>query len=784
MASFPLSSLANSSSSGLTSSTTRLLPANTSSNPSSPPRSGSATTTSNYPANGKPTRPTSGLVSSLALPSILDSSTPQQQQPRAPSGPSPHAMSAAPAVAPAAAPGGPAGPAPNGASSPAPNGAPAASAAPAAPGTTSPDAPGAPMRRRTMQQNPAAIAASRASMAGIPVTGTRPVFVLNAWKQYLFVAKPTVPASEGAYMFVDKMAPMRTVFSLLKYAPGQAPVVVLNVESGLKVLLRFGSPPRYVGTEQDGVLKVVTTPNSFCVWTMQAFEGGFFSLTHPTKQLLVVQDGKLALGPADAGWEKMFTVEPVPTARPPVPPPPMMAAPPPAMQRAIGAIDPARQPLLSSTASIGPASVVASSTVVNGTPMPPRPPGFGAPGSSVGIGGSMVGTPAPPTPGMMMAPPLMGGLAMGMTGGAGPAAAAAPVIKGPARAPGAPSANLTQPVGIKDIKDRYLTRSAKAGIPYTFIKLDVQKDPMRVLYFNVHLVTDTKVYQTAAFDLNAGHHQKLALQCADSELYLGVNLSSKQLEESEQVEQATVWEFVKLAHHALAFSLLHVATNQMLTADPKTGALQLVQRGSPAGNKSLLHQAFVLHMPINLVQAVQAQQAPHMPWIAKAMPYISAVGAIGGVVTGAALVANIMKSSAASSAAAAANHPVTPVTPAAGPTATATPTATPTASATPAATPTGSMTAAPTNGDHLVDATGGATAGHFDVDAAARDLGLTDLHDDGWGVGSGSDLATTYETIARGDHGPVDHAGMDELGLAVDGHGHVVGGAFDHGHFE
>ncbi|KAI9218380.1 hypothetical protein BC828DRAFT_388830 [Blastocladiella britannica] len=84
-------------------------------------------------------------------------------------------------------------------------------------------------------------------------------------------------------------------------------------ESGVQVLFRFGTPPVYIGTEQDGVLRAVASPNSFCVWTMTAFEGGFFSLTHPTKKVLVVKAGSFTLAAAEAaGWEKMLKLEPVP----------------------------------------------------------------------------------------------------------------------------------------------------------------------------------------------------------------------------------------------------------------------------------------------------------------------------------------------------------------------------------------------------------------------------------------------------------------------------------------
>ncbi|KNE64897.1 hypothetical protein AMAG_19397 [Allomyces macrogynus ATCC 38327] len=228
----------------------------------------------------------------------------------------------------------------------------------------------------------------------------------------------------------------------------------------------------------------------------------------------------------------------------------------------------------------------------------------------------------------------------------------------------------------------------------------MRKDPMAAAYFNIHLITDTKMWRTDAFDLNAGHHQKMVMQTADTEQFLGVNADGKFIEQDE-LDHAVVWEFLRLPHNPLAFSLMHVESEKMLMTDPKTGDLALVERGSAAATKHALHQAFMIYMPANIGQAVATQNAPKQPWITKAMPYISAVGAVGGIATAAALVTNVLRSSQAS-------HPAA------------------------------STTTTPVTAGHMEAATpaeGGATTGHNLVDAAAMsdphsaDFQLDDVND-------------------------------------------------------
>jgi hypothetical protein len=101
----------------------------------------------------------------------------------------------------------------------------------------------------------------------------KPIALRNAWKHFLSIANPSA-ADSSAYRWVA--APPETLngkpethFAILRYTQGQPPVPISKSESGIQVLLRFGTPARYIGTEQDGVLKVVSAPNSFCVWNMQ-----------------------------------------------------------------------------------------------------------------------------------------------------------------------------------------------------------------------------------------------------------------------------------------------------------------------------------------------------------------------------------------------------------------------------------------------------------------------------------------------------------------------------------
>ncbi|KNE64892.1 hypothetical protein AMAG_19392 [Allomyces macrogynus ATCC 38327] len=200
---------------------------------------------------------------------------------------------------------------------------------------------------------------------------------------------------------------------------------------------------------------------------------------------------------------------------------------------------------------------------------------------------------------------------------------------------------------------------------------------------------------------------------------------------------------------------MHVESEKMLMTDPKTGDLALVERGSAAATKHALHQAFMIYMPANIGQAVATQNAPKQPWITKAMPYISAVGAVGGIATAAALVTNVLRSSQAS-------HPAA------------------------------STTTTPVTAGHMEAATpaeGGATTGHNLVDAAAMsdphsaDFQLDDVNDalndvisrnsvphslmpmsSQWRPRrSGADIGefTNLEHIG-GDH---DFGGLEDLGL-------------------
>ncbi|KAI9156049.1 hypothetical protein H9P43_009159 [Blastocladiella emersonii ATCC 22665] len=747
-------------------------------------------------------------------------------------------------------------------------------------------------------------------------SGTAPpplkmVVLRNAWQQHLAIADATAASAAGAYTWASSSAPVTPAahVSILRYVAQQPPVPLYKPESGVQVLFRFGTPPRYVGTEQDAVLKVVQNPNSFCIWTMQAFEGGFFSLTHPTKRVLIVKDGSLALGSLDAGWEKMFKMEmaagaslgrPTSNARPPSNSRQSTAAPPaaaPAAQRTPS--PPANNGVVSSIGSgmrppsgmAGPGGPGGPGPMMmmnnnggpgpgpmgmNGPPRPPmmgpggpggpggpRPPMMGGPG---GPGGPMMGGPG--GPGMMgpggPRPPMMGGPGGPMMGGPGgpgmmggpggpggprppmmgPGPNGPPGPGGPPRPPPGPTANLTTPVSMVDIKERYIERDTKAKVTagaFKFAKFDIKKESHRAAYFTISLVSDTKMWRVDTFDLNQGHKAKMVLQCADTELYLAVDKDFGTLTERADIDHAAVWEFLKLPHNPLAFALAHPEAKKILVADAKDGALTLVDWDVPgAAPKPSLASSFMLFMPASIAQAVQAQNAPQQPWIQKAMPYISAVSAIGGLATAGALVGNLMKANAVQSAPQAPAHTTTSTVPnklvddsgassssAAGAAVTANhltdanpatdagftldlgttahseavtladgsalpaalPAALPSTTAdSPAAAPAASAahnavddTSAPASDD--------VAAQFHALDAAIEDA--TAPSAGGWDIGGAgmddADVAALVHDfgaadLAAGGDGGADHADMAELGLVVDDHGnfHHVGG-FDGG---
>ncbi|KAJ1503570.1 hypothetical protein HMI54_007965 [Coelomomyces lativittatus] len=128
---------------------------------------------------------------------------------------------------------------------------------------------------------------------------TKWVYIKTAKGEYVSVQPP---------LFVVSSTPFP--FSMVRYVSKKPPVPIFKPESDVQVLFRFHTPHQYVGTEQEGVLKIISAPNSYCIWTMQAYEGGYFSLTHPTKKTLIVKDNQLTLTDhPEPGWEKMLLME-------------------------------------------------------------------------------------------------------------------------------------------------------------------------------------------------------------------------------------------------------------------------------------------------------------------------------------------------------------------------------------------------------------------------------------------------------------------------------------------
>jgi hypothetical protein len=203
-------------------------------------------------------------------------------------------------------------------------------------------------------------------------------------------------------------------------------------------------------------------------------------------------------------------------------------------------------------------------------------------------------------------------------------------------------------VSFKDAQERFISRpnsTSKDAPIFEFSKIDMRKDSMEAAYFHVHLITDTKLWRTDAFDLNSGHRQKMVLQSAESDMYLAVHRRTHTITEVREVGPSSVWEFVKLPHNPLSFALVHVQTHMLLSAHTKTrskGTLRLI----PKTHRVDPSAAFTFYMTPSIAQAVQAQGMEPKVWIQSYMPYISALAALGGLVTAGALLGNIMKSNA------------------------------------------------------------------------------------------------------------------------------------------
>ncbi|KAL7749882.1 hypothetical protein RI367_004758 [Sorochytrium milnesiophthora] len=542
-------------------------------------------------------------------------------------------------------------------------------------------------------------AASGGSASGPPPH----VLLNNAWKQSL-----AFDSASGRFSFnpAGTATSAANHFMVMKYVPKQPPVVMYKPESGIQVLVRFGTPARYVGTERDCVLKMVSSPNTFCIWTMQAYEGGHFSLQHPSNKVLVVEDGNLSLGAPDSGWEKMFTMEQQSRDRPesvsstassyysppaqaqqqqssqpaaaPYRPPqnngngPARQGPPPSnspsSQDSYRSGQPDSVRSNSSNGSAGSLPNYATSQTqyrnsmigagrpaasgppsgpagpAGGAPYrpPPGPGGYGGPGAPGGPGGPG----APGGPGGYSGPPGPGGPGSAPYGAGGPMMAGPGGPGGPGGPrPGAPPGsrlppgvapvNLFYPITFHDSKDRYVVRAEKSL--YSFKKLDMKKsdDQAKAAYFLLSLVTDTKMWNTDTFDLNSGHNAKMVIKCYDTDQYLGIGSSaspsSDGLVEVSQIDHTSVWEFKKLPHNPLAFSLFHPESKCYLAVS-SSGALTAV------GGRPTTASAFVMFIPSTVAQAVQLQNMEARPVIQKILPYLSAVGAIGGLGTASALV--------------------------------------------------------------------------------------------------------------------------------------------------
>ncbi|KAI9218379.1 hypothetical protein BC828DRAFT_388828 [Blastocladiella britannica] len=214
---------------------------------------------------------------------------------------------------------------------------------------------------------------------------------------------------------------------------------------------------------------------------------------------------------------------------------------------------------------------------------------------------------------------------------------------------------ISTPIAITSISGSFISRSSdpafaspSGGVAATFsmTKVDIRADPTLPAYFTLHQakLQGDEVKPSGAVDLASAHRTRVLLQLSDTEQYLGVDSGrSGRMSEYVAPMPSCVWEFLKLPHNPLAFALSHPGTSTMLFADAKSkGNLTL----TPLTPKPPTGACFLLYIPASLSQAVQVQQqtvgVAVRPFIQRAMPYIQAVGAIGGLATAGALVTNII----------------------------------------------------------------------------------------------------------------------------------------------
>lgn len=397
-------------------------------------------------------------------------------------------------------------------------------------------------------------------------------------------------------------------FQILKYVSKQPPAPVYTPESNISVLIRFGVPARFIGTEQDGVLTIIDAANSFCVWSMQAYEGNMFTLTHPTKAMLAVVGDSIGFENMELDWHKLFHIDEYIENKP---------------SHQLSIVGPSIvEPNI-------PSRVESNITKEENTKYEQK---YEPHISPVKESSPLVQNPSESDDYVLETQPLKTeekpkGILKNSVYIEEPLKSEDLTFNpGPRRSSRVRQSSFdtgqaqTPPGCILDYKGRFLIRGKSNELIFAKkLFKNTSESAVLICFYSVNEEMELSPF------LIHGENYMVVAQCLDTGLYLSANTTT--LSEESNLSSNTMFLFKKLPHNPLAFSLVH-SQSQKTVQTEKNGSVFLGMQNDP------VNFSFLLHIP----NAMHSNSI-----IGKASPYLSAVAAGTGIFSSIMLVANAVK---------------------------------------------------------------------------------------------------------------------------------------------